>query len=119
MMSINIKFVPLICIAMAILTTGCVTRTYRVGDFTILSTKNVNLDSGKMVHRERVSNEESANNDEPLYIKDAIDHAIDQDPCAVALSDVVVYHLRGPFTQSWKVEGNKVIDLGRHGCENK
>lgn len=117
-MNINIKFVPLICIALSAFTVGC-THTYRVGDFTILSTKNVNLDSGKMVHRERVVNEEKADNNEPLHIKDAIDHAIDQDPCAVALSDVAVYYIQGPFSKSWKVEGNKVLDLGRHGCENK
>lgn len=117
-MSPNCKCISLICVALSMLTAGC-SHTYRVGDYTLLSTKNVNLDSGKMVHRERVVNEEKASNIEPLYIKDAIDHAIDQDPCAVALSDVAVYLILGPFSSSWKIEGNKVIDLNRNGCENK
>jgi hypothetical protein len=104
--------------AVVCFSSGCTTQ-FRTGDFTLLSTKNVNLDSGKLVHRERVVNEEKSQNNDPLYIKDAIDHAIDQDPCAVALSDVAVYLIRGFASFSIKVEGNKVIDLNRKGCENK
>jgi len=117
-MSLNVKCVSLVCIALSMLTVGC-SRTYRIGDFTLLSTKNVNLDSGKMVQRERVINEEKEKNDMPIPLKDAVDHAIDQDPCAVALSDVVVYLTQGVNSRIVKVEGNKVIDLNRHGCENK
>lgn len=109
---------PLLCVLAVGFGAGC-THTYRTGDFTLLSTKNVNLDSGKLVHRERVTNEEKSSNGDPLYIKDAIDHAIDQDPCAVALSDVAVYAIQGFASYSIKVEGNKVIDLNRKGCENK
>lgn len=109
---------PLMLCAIVCFSSGC-SITYRTGDFTLLSTKNVNLDSGKLVHRERIVNEEKSRNGDPLYIKDAIDHAIDQDPCAVALSDVAVYLISGFASTSIKVEGNKVIDLNRNGCANR
>ena len=44
-MSPNCKCISLICVALSMLTAGC-SHTYRVGDYTLLSTKNVNLDSG-------------------------------------------------------------------------
>ncbi|MBQ8706826.1 MAG: hypothetical protein IJ523_01915 [Succinivibrionaceae bacterium] len=112
------KFSLILCIVAIAFTSGCTTQ-FRTGDFTILSTKNINLDNGQLVHRERVVNEEQSLNNDPLYIKDAIDHAIDQDRCAVALSDVAIYVIRGFGSYSIKVEGNKVIDLNRKGCENK
>lgn len=58
-MSPNCKCISLICVALSMLTAGC-SHTYRVGDYTLLSTKNVNLDSGnrakssgELVHRTR------------------------------------------------------------------
>lgn len=47
-MSPNCKCISLICVALSMLTAGC-SHTYRVGDYTLLSTKNVNLDSGNRV----------------------------------------------------------------------
>ncbi|WP_439238817.1 hypothetical protein [Lonepinella sp. BR2919] len=99
-----------------LLLTGC--QTFRVGDFTVISTKNVNLTSGKLVAgSERVKGEDSSSG--VAYLKNAVDRAIQQDKCAVALSDAVLNVKQGFFTVSYIAEGNLVYDRSIPGCTNK
>lgn len=103
----------------AILLTGC---TQRITDFTIISTKNIDLSSAKDFKRgsQRIEGKDS------LYfllaiplgskpdLKEAIDRGIENVPGAVALVDGVVYvknwHI-GLFGEtSYIVEGTPLID---------
>ncbi|MCT4706196.1 hypothetical protein MUA04_22515 [Enterobacteriaceae bacterium H11S18] len=106
----------------ALLLSGC---TVRVADMTVGSTKNYNINAAKFVKGQRVTGEDKA----PIVIfplaipsvKTAMDRAIEQDKCAVGLSDVVVYQLNHAFlfgTFGYRVEGTQIIDKSQKGCEN-
>ncbi|UIW10346.1 hypothetical protein [Flyfo siphovirus Tbat2_3] len=106
----------------AILLSGC---TMRVADLTVASTKNYNLNGGHFYKGKRVTAEDSY----PVIIfptgipnvKTAADKAIEQDRCAVGLSDVVVTQLNHAFLFGKigiRVEGNLIIDRSLPGCEN-
>lgn len=106
----------------AILLSGC---TVRVADLTVASTKNYNLNGAKFVKGKRVTAEDSYA--VILFptgipnVKTAADRAIEQDKCAVGLSDVVVTQLNHAFIFGkigLRVEGNLVIDRSLPGCEN-
>jgi hypothetical protein len=111
-------------IAAALLTaSGC---TVRVADLTVASSKNFDLNSGKLVKGERVSGEDTY----PVFIlpfgvpnmKTAIDRAIESEKCAVGLSDVVLSHLSHSFiigSVGMRAEGDLIIDKNQPGCENK
>ncbi|MFP1825218.1 hypothetical protein [Lonsdalea quercina] len=105
----------------AILLSGC---TIRVADLTVASTKNYNLNSGKFYKGKRVSAEDSYA--VILFptgipnVKTAADRAIEQDRCAVGLTDVVVTQLNHSFLIGkigLRVEGNLIIDRSLSGCE--
>ena len=113
----NIKVLSLVFITTLFLT-GCTTR---VTDFTVISTKNVDLNSKSLKRgSERVTGED------PVYIiilfatgvsnlKEAIDDAIEKVPGAVALVDGVVsfssFYLPPLFGRStYVVEGTPLID---------
>ena len=98
----------------AILLSACV---HRIGGYTLMSSKNVNLNSGKLaVTQERARGEHSAY----PYARfgEATDRAIQTNKCAVALSDVAVYVKQNFFTVSAIVEGNLVVDRTLPGCGN-
>ncbi len=102
---------------------GC---SVRVADMTVSSTKNYNINSGKFVKGERVTGEDRhAVVLFPLGIpnvKTAMDRAIEQDKCAVGLSDVVVTQLNHSFligTFGYRIEGNQIIDASQPGCEGR
>lgn len=108
-------------IAAAILASGC---TMRVADMTIGSTKNYNINSTKFVKGKRVTGEDKY----PVIlfplgipnVKTAMDNAIEQDGCAVALSDVVVSQLNHSFlfgSVGYRIEGDLVLDTAQPGCE--
>lgn len=117
------KIISLAVIMAAVATmTGCTTR---VVDLTVASTKNYNINSNKFVMGKRVTGEDK----KPVVIfplgipsvKDATDRAIQQDKCAVGLSDVAVYDLQHHFlfgSFGYRVEGTQIIDRGLPGCEN-
>lgn len=115
------KFAPIALICL-FLTTGC---AQRVADLTLASSKNVNLEQGKFTTGDRVVGEDNiAIVLFPLgnpSIKEATDRAIEQDPCAVALTNVAVntesFALIFGYVK-YKVEGNLVIDKNQSGCEN-
>ncbi|MDY4280499.1 MAG: hypothetical protein SOX56_05410 [[Pasteurella] mairii] len=99
-----------------ILLAGCMAQ--RIGGYTLMSSKNVNLNSGKLVATsERVRGEHS----HPQFPRfdEATDRAIQQNKCAVALSDVATYVKSNFFTVSAIVEGNLVIDRSLPDCQNK
>ncbi|MGO1297036.1 MAG: hypothetical protein ACTMIA_06945 [Vibrio sp.] len=109
-------------IVATLVTTGCSTR---VADFTIASTKNVNLNSGDFIKGKRVTGTDTrAIVLIPVghpNIKEAADDAIEKDHCAVALTDVTTdySHFALLFGYSrFTVEGDLVIDRNQPGCEN-
>ena len=116
------KKITLAAVVLAtLLSTGC---AQRVADFTLASTKNVDLNNGDFVKGKRVTGEDS----KPIIlvpigipsIKEAADQAIEQDTCAVALSDVTADSEFFSFFfgyVKYKVEGDLVIDKSRPGCE--
>ncbi|EGR0921730.1 hypothetical protein EIB96_03605 [Vibrio parahaemolyticus] len=111
-----------IAIAGSLLSTGC---AQRVADFTLASTKNVDLNGGEFVKGPRVTGEDA----KPIIIvplgvpsvKEAADKAIENDACAVGLTDVTADSEFFSFLVgfiSYKVEGDLVIDKSKSGCEN-
>ncbi|HEX4501882.1 MAG TPA: hypothetical protein VH187_12130 [Scandinavium sp.] len=105
-----------------ILLSGC---TVRVADLTVASSKNYNLNSTKFVKGKRVTAEDSY----PVIlfptgipnVKTAIDRAIEQNRCAVGLTDMVVSQLNHAFIFGKigvRVEGNLLLDRSVAGCEN-
>ncbi|MDW3059224.1 hypothetical protein [Vibrio sp. 1978] len=111
-----------IAIAGSLLSTGC---AQRVADFTLASTKNVDLNGGNFVKGPRVSGEDS----KPVVIfplgipsvKEAADNAIEHDKCAVGLTDVTadskVFSFLFGFI-AYEVEGDLIIDKSKPGCES-
>ncbi len=105
----------------SVLLTGCAQRMI---DFTLASTKNVNLNSGDFITGERTS----ATDTKAIFIfpigipslKEASDKAIESDKCAVALSDVKADFEHFAFIAGYaryRVEGTLVIDKSKPGCE--
>ena len=93
----------------AVVASGC---TVRVADMTVGSTKNYNINSAKFVKGKRVTGEDTY----PVIlfplgipnVKTAMDNAIEQDKCAVGLTDVVVSQLNHSFlvgTIGYRIEG--------------
>lgn len=110
----KLKFVAVGMLAICL--TGCI--THRVGGYTLMSSKNVNLNSsGLSTTSTRVKGEHSS----PQYARfdEATDRAIQNDSCAVALSDVATYVRSGFFSVSAIVEGNLVIDKNLPGCSGR
>ncbi len=102
---------------------GC---SQRVADLTVASTKNMNLNSDGFVTGERVEGEDMV----PVVlfpfgipqVKEATDKAIENNHCAVGLTDVVVTQKNHAFlfllgAIGFSVEGNLVIDANKPGCE--
>ena len=103
------------CLVAVGLLSACV--TYRVSDFTLVSTKNVNLSSNSLVRGERVTGIDKTT--DVVYMKNAVDNAIEKNKCAVALSDAVIKLENNFFTVSYIAEGNLVIDRSLPGCGSK
>lgn len=106
-----------------LLMSGC---AQRLADFTLASTKNINLNGNTLVTGRRVIGEDMR----PLIIlplgvpniKEAADEAIEVDKCAVGLTDVTVdseffYFLIGYV--KYRVEGDLVIDKSLPGCDKR
>ncbi|CEO39373.1 hypothetical protein [Photobacterium kishitanii] len=116
------KIVTISFIASTLLLTGC---AQRIADFTLASTKNVNLNNGHFVEGPRVVGEDTkAIFIVPLgvpSIKEASDNAIEQDRCAVGLTDVAADSEFFSFLVGYvkyKIEGNLLIDKSKPGCES-
>ncbi|WP_338561951.1 hypothetical protein [Erwinia sp. E_sp_B04_7] len=106
----------------AMILSGC---SIRIADLTVGSTKNYNINGNKFVTGPRVKAEDSY----PVILfptgipnmKTAIDRAIENDKCAVGLSNVVITQLNHAFIFGKigiRAEGNLIIDRSLPGCEN-
>lgn len=101
---------------------GCVTR---VGDFTVASTKNIDIKS----EAHRVDSSRRVHGKDTIHIisfiptgmypnmKEAMDNAIEKAPGAVALSDVTIkrgaWYIPFVYGQDYfEVEGNPVYEVG-------
>ncbi|MCQ9120522.1 hypothetical protein BKG95_00035 [Rodentibacter pneumotropicus] len=106
------KLKSLLCLIILGLS-GC--ATHRVGDFTLISTKNININSSTLVKGERVHGVDKST--AIAYMKNSVDDAIEQHRCAVALSDAVIKVRQELFSVSYITEGNLVIDKSLPGCK--
>jgi len=107
----------------AFMVSGCATR---VADMTVGSSKNYNINSSKFIKGKRVTGEDTA----AVFlfplgipnVKTAMDNAIEQDTCAVGLTDVVITHLNQAFLVGrigWRIEGDLILDGGQPGCQDR
>jgi len=117
----NRKVSMMVISIVAILMAGCTTVT-RIGDFTIVSSKNIDLTRGADFKRgtSRVKGEDIVVNNgftvpATPNMKTAIDRAIESVPGAVALLDGVISSkiVAYPFwnKQGYVVEGTPLVDL--------
>ncbi len=116
-MKIKYKFIFLL-LGISIIIPSC---THRIVDFTIISTKNVDLSKASTFER---AGQRNQGNDRVYWLitiplgtpnmKEAIDRAIEQTPGAVALVDGVVYSKGVWFVISgfseYIVEGTPLVD---------
>lgn len=116
------KIIFVSTILIALLSSGC---AQRIADFTIASTKNIDINNGEFVKGKRVIGEDTkAIVIFPLGIpsvKEAADVAIEKDKCAVGLTDVTVDSEFFSFLFGYikyRVQGDLIIDKSRAGCEN-
>lgn len=104
-----------------VLLSGC---AQRVADLTLASTKSVELNSNSFTTGKRVIGEDV----KPIIlfplgnpsIKEATNRAIEQDKCAVALTDVAVDFEFFSFFLGYlkySVEGDLVIDRSQSNCQ--
>lgn len=103
-----------ICITafcLTILGAGCATR---IGDFTILSTKNIDYSRiGEYeVVRSRATGEDIKSWTVPS-MEEAVDKAIESIDGGVAMTDVTVEVVQGFFSAGYRIEGNVMVDPKR------
>lgn len=94
-------FAACLC-AVLFMSTAC---TYRIVDFTVISSKNCDVKGKKM---QRVKGSDGTCNLMPPNMKEAIDRAIESQPGADVLVDGVVYYKTYPFYHKYEVEGTAV-----------
>ena len=109
---IGVVFMAFFIVALS----GC-TTVNRIGDFTIISSKNIDLSRGANFKRgtARVKGQHMVGNSgfTPIVypnMKEAIDNAIEGTPGAVALLDGVISQKISPFKTGYVVEGTPLID---------
>lgn len=104
------------------LLSGC---TVHVADLSMASTKHYDLNAGAFYKGKRVTAEDAY----PVLlfptgipnVKMAMERAIEENKCAVGLSNVAVTWLNHAFifgSVGVRVEGDLIIDRARPGCEN-
>ncbi|MGF1707193.1 lipoprotein [Enterovibrio baiacu] len=112
----------LLVLTALILVSGC---TQRIADLTIGSTKNVNINGDNFVEGDRVV----GNDTTPIIllpigvpnVEEATDAAIEQDACAVALTDITIESGFFSFLVGaiwYDVEGTLLIDKTKPGCQD-
>ena len=102
-------------VAAVLLTAGC--SSQRIGDFTLLSTKNIDI--SRIATYERVGSRQDARdmrNAFQLYVgatasmEEAVDNAMEQIPGCRALVDVSVKIVNRSFSSGYEIEGECLID---------
>jgi len=108
----GIVFISLCAVVLA----GCA-QTTRIGDFTIISSKNIDLSKGANFKRgtNRVIGKDLIHGGgfrgpAAPNMKTAIDRAIESVPGTVALVDGVISQVMGSFSFGYMVEGTPLID---------
>jgi len=109
---LSIAFISLFAMVLA----GCA-QTTRIGDFTIISSKNIDLSKGANFKRgtNRVVGKDLIHGGgfrgpAAPNMKTAIDRAIESVPGTVALVDGVISQVMGSFSFGYMVEGTPLID---------
>jgi len=114
------KILTTLAITSALTLSGC---SSRIADLTVASSKNVNLNSSGLVTGARIKDDDTV----PIIlfplgkpeIKEAVDNAIEQNKCAVGLTNVVIDQTFFSFIVgfiAYEVEGNLIIDREKEGC---
>ncbi len=97
-------------LALALLLQGCIQR---VGDFTALSGKNIDMQGGLHAVSERNRVEGT---DWKIFavpsLEEAVDNAVEKYGGAVGLTNVTVTTYNFPFYHAFSVEGDPVIEIG-------
>lgn len=91
--------------------TGCATR---IGDFTVLSTKNV--DFSRLGEYEIVQGRAMGEDFKTWTVpsmEEAVDKAIESVDGGVGMSDVTVEVVNGFFSSGFRIEGNVIVDPSR------
>lgn len=105
--------------AATVLAAGC-TTTARVGEFTVVSTKNMDVESNTFtIGKDRVKGQDKRTTyfgfggGNAVNMKTAVDKAVETTPGAVGLSDAVITqgHSNILFVDSfwWEVEGSPIL----------
>ena len=98
-----------------LLASGCATQ--RIGDFTLLSTKNIDI--SQMDQLERIGSRQDARdmkNSFAIYVgavpsmEEAVDEAMEQIPGCRALVDVSVKVVSRAFSSGYEIEGECLVD---------
>jgi hypothetical protein len=108
----NLKFkVSIVSIGLILTLSGCSTR---IGDFTILSTKNVDISRlGEYdVVPSRAKGEDLKAFSVPS-MEEAVDKAIESVDGGVGMTDVTVELVQGFFQAGYRIEGNVIVDPSR------
>lgn len=102
---------------------GC---AQRLGDFTVISTSNINLNSGEFVTGERIEGQDSV----PIILfpigipnmESAVEDAVfsNKNNCIVGLENATLSHEYFSFLfgyAAYKVKGNAIYDTSRPNCQ--
>lgn len=101
--------------AALLLASGCTSQ--RIGDFTLLSTKNIDI--SKIDELERVGSRQDARDMRSNFMisigavpsmEEAVDEAMEQIPGCRALVDVSVKIVERAFTAGYEIEGECLVD---------
>jgi hypothetical protein len=103
--------VPFILIGLFLILSGCATR---IGDFTVLSTKNVDISrlGDYEIIPARTKGEDLKVFSLPS-MEEAVDKAIESVDGGVGMTDVTVEIVQGFFQAGYRIEGNVIVDPSR------
>lgn len=104
---------PSIAFLAIIALSGCTSQ--RIGDFTVLSTKNVDMSELGQYERSGLRGEARDMKSDFLWaaasMEEAVDNVIESVPGCRALVDVTVKVVTRTFTSGYEVEGECLIDM--------
>jgi len=107
--------ISIVSIGLILILSGCATR---IGDFTVLSTKNV--DYSRLGDYEIVPSRAIGEDFKTWTVpsmEEAVDKAIESVDGGVAISDVTVEGVYGFFSTGFRIEGNVIVDPSRKSGE--
>lgn len=109
--SISKLSISILTLVSIVILSGCSTR---IGDFTVLSTKNIDY---SQLGEYQVVNTRSTGQDMKTWtvasMEEAVDKAIESVDGGVAMTDVTVEIVNGFFSSGYRIEGNVIVDPSR------